>query len=124
MFNREYRNVDLKRLYNEFNLDIDGNKVKSELKTGYLLYLYVTNTLAMMVRVLPLPGQARTTNFPSFSNTTLCCVLERVSNISFAFYDPPDSALDVIRDSEFIAQTCITFKSYGKAVGKLRFGLV
>ena len=31
------------------NIDIAGNKVKSELKTGYLLYLYVTNTLAMMV---------------------------------------------------------------------------
>lgn len=30
------------------NLDINGNKVQSELKTGYLLYLYVTNTLAMM----------------------------------------------------------------------------
>ena len=33
-------------MYN--NLDISGNKVQSELKTGYLLYLYVTNTLAMM----------------------------------------------------------------------------
>lgn len=31
------------------NLDISGNKVQSELKVGYLLYLYVTNTLAMMV---------------------------------------------------------------------------
>ncbi|MCW9032277.1 MAG: YjgN family protein, partial [Gammaproteobacteria bacterium] len=34
-------------MYN--NLDISGNKVQSELKTGYLLYLYVTNTLAMML---------------------------------------------------------------------------
>jgi len=34
-------------MYN--NMNISGNKVKSELKTGYLLYLYVTNTLAMMV---------------------------------------------------------------------------
>lgn len=31
------------------NLDISGNKVQSELKVGYLLYLYITNTLAMMV---------------------------------------------------------------------------
>lgn len=31
------------------NLDISGNKVQSELKVSYLLYLYVTNTLAMMV---------------------------------------------------------------------------
>lgn len=30
------------------NLDIAGNKVKSDVKAGYLLYLYVTNTLAMM----------------------------------------------------------------------------
>ena len=34
-------------MYN--NLDISGNKVQSELKVGYLLYLYITNTLAMMV---------------------------------------------------------------------------
>lgn len=34
-------------MYN--NLDISGNKVQSQLKVGYLLYLYVTNTLAMMV---------------------------------------------------------------------------
>ncbi|MDH5599731.1 MAG: YjgN family protein [Gammaproteobacteria bacterium] len=34
-------------MYN--NLDISGNKVQSELKTGYLLYLYITNTLAMMI---------------------------------------------------------------------------
>lgn len=31
------------------NLDINGNQVQSELKTGYLLYLYITNTLAMMI---------------------------------------------------------------------------
>lgn len=31
------------------NLDISGNKVRSELKVMYLLYLYVTNTLAMML---------------------------------------------------------------------------
>ncbi|VAW94529.1 Thymidylate kinase [hydrothermal vent metagenome] len=31
------------------NLKIDGHKVKSELKTGYMLYLYVTNTLAIML---------------------------------------------------------------------------
>lgn len=31
------------------NLHLDDNKVKSELKTGYLFYLYVTNTLAMML---------------------------------------------------------------------------
>ncbi len=30
------------------NLRIQGHKVKSELKTGYMLYLYVTNTLAIM----------------------------------------------------------------------------
>ena len=34
-------------MYN--NLDISGNQVQSELKTGYLLYLYVTNTLAIMI---------------------------------------------------------------------------
>lgn len=34
-------------MYN--NLEISGNQVRSELKTGYLLYLYVTNTLAMMI---------------------------------------------------------------------------
>ena len=34
-------------MYN--NLDINGNQVQSELKTGYLLYLYITNTLAMMI---------------------------------------------------------------------------
>ncbi len=31
------------------NLDIGGHKVRSELKTGYMLYLYVTNTLAIML---------------------------------------------------------------------------
>lgn len=31
------------------NLNISGHQVQSELKVGYLLYLYVTNTLAMMV---------------------------------------------------------------------------
>ncbi len=31
------------------NLNIAGHKVKSELKTGYMLYLYVTNTLAIML---------------------------------------------------------------------------
>ena len=31
------------------NLDISGNKVQSELKVGYLLYLYITNTLAIMI---------------------------------------------------------------------------
>ncbi len=30
------------------NLDIAGHKVRSELKTGYMLYLYVTNTLAIV----------------------------------------------------------------------------
>jgi len=34
-------------MYN--NIDINGNKVQSELKTGYLFYLYVTTTLAMMI---------------------------------------------------------------------------
>jgi len=31
------------------NLQIDGHKTKSELKTGYMMYLYFTNTLAMML---------------------------------------------------------------------------
>ncbi len=31
------------------NLDIAGHKVRSELKTGYMLYLYVTNTLAIVL---------------------------------------------------------------------------
>lgn len=31
------------------NIQIDGHKTKSELKTGYMMYLYVTNTLAMMI---------------------------------------------------------------------------
>jgi uncharacterized membrane protein YjgN (DUF898 family) len=31
------------------NLDISGNKVQSELKVGYLMYLYITNTLAIMI---------------------------------------------------------------------------
>ena len=34
-------------MYN--NLDINGNKVQSGLKVGYLLYLYITNTLAIMI---------------------------------------------------------------------------
>jgi len=34
-------------LYN--NLHLNDNKVKSELKTGYMFYLYITNTLAIML---------------------------------------------------------------------------
>lgn len=34
-------------IYN--NLNIEGNKVRSKLTAGYLLYLYITNTLAMML---------------------------------------------------------------------------
>lgn len=33
------------------NLHINGNQLKSELKTGYLLWLYISNTLAMMLTV-------------------------------------------------------------------------
>ena len=36
-------------LYN--NIDIAGHKTKSELKTGYMMYLYFTNTLAMLLTV-------------------------------------------------------------------------
>ena len=34
-------------LYN--NIDIAGHKTKSELKTGYMMYLYLTNTLGMLL---------------------------------------------------------------------------
>ena len=34
-------------LYN--NIDIAGHKTQSELKTGYMMYLYFTNTLAMLL---------------------------------------------------------------------------
>ena len=36
-------------LYN--NIDIAGHKTKSELKTGYMMYLYFTNTLGMLLTV-------------------------------------------------------------------------
>jgi len=33
------------------NLEVQGHKVKADLKTGYMMYLYLTNTLAIMLTI-------------------------------------------------------------------------
>lgn len=64
-------------LYN--NISINGNKVKSKLKVSYLLYLYVTNTLAMMLSLGLLMPWAKVRTAKYRASVTSVDVIENFS---------------------------------------------